>query len=236
MPIKMVKRFTAFSFSRLTDYEQCPLRARLKHLDKVPEPDKPVFQRGRDIEEAAYKYIFDKKGIPLPEACAAFPEEFAFLRKIRKSVLSQRDMAFDKDWRPVDWFAKDAWIRVRMDLMYEELVPGSKKHHRVHVIDLKTGKIYEDKLSQLDIYNLAALCLDDSIVTHGSKVSVAEMYYLDQGETRERALMASEVEKAKAYWVKRVTPMFNDTSFLPRPSMMCKWCQYAKSKGGVCPY
>jgi hypothetical protein len=104
------------------------------------------------------------------------------------------------------------------------------------VVDLKTGRIYEDKLDQLDLYNLAALCLDESIITHQPKVSYAEMWYLDQGETRERSLLIGEVEKAKAYWAKRVKPLFADKSFLPRPGQHCKWCHLSKSKGGPCPY
>jgi hypothetical protein len=88
------------------------------------------------------------------------------MRKNRKAVLSQRDMAFDNDWKPVDWFAKNAWVRIKMDLLLEEPSVQGGKHWRVHVVDLKTGRIYEDKLDQLDLYNLAALCLDESIITH----------------------------------------------------------------------
>lgn len=236
MPIRVIKKFTAWSFSRLIEYEECPFKAHQKHILKNTEPDKPVFQRGRDIETEAYRYIFNKDTIPLPKSCEAFPEEFALMRKNRKTVLSQRDMAFDNDWKPVDWFAKNAWVRIKMDLLLEEPSVQGGKHWRIHVVDLKTGRIYEDKLDQLDLYNLAALCLDESIITHAPQVSFAEMWYLDQGETRERKLLRTEVEKAKAYWAKRVKPLFADTSFLPRPGMHCRWCHLSKSKGGPCPY
>jgi hypothetical protein len=236
MPIKIIKQFTAWSFSRLIEYEECPFKAHQKHILKNTEPDKPVFQRGRDIEAEAYRYIFDKKPVPLPASCQAFPDEFKFMRKNQQVVLSQRDMAFDQDWRPVDWFAPNAWVRIKIDLLLEELAPGSKKHWRIHVVDLKTGRIYEDKLDQLDLYNLAALCLGDEIITHGPQVSFAEMWYLDHGETRERSLFLTDVAKAKAYWAKRVKPLFADKSFLPRPGMHCKWCHLSKNKGGPCPY
>ena len=240
MPIRVVKQFTAWSFSRLIEWEECPFKAHQKHILKNTEPDKPVFQRGRDIEEAAYKYIFSKTPLPLPKSCTAFPDEFKLMRKQRKVVISNHDMAFDKDWRPVEWFSKSAWVRVKMDLLLEEplgLSRGGKyKHWRVHVVDLKTGRIYEDKLDQLDLYNLAALCLGDEIITHGPQVSFAEMWYLDQGETRERSLFLTDVAKAKAYWAKRVKPLFADKSFLPRPGQHCKWCHLAKSNGGPCPY
>ena len=235
MPIKVVKRFTAWSFSRLIEYEECPFKAHQKHILRNTEPDKLVFQRGRDIETEAYAYIFDPKG-KLPKSCEAFPEEFTLMRKNRKAVLSQRDMAFDVNWRPVDWFAKDAWVRIKMDLLLEEPTGKTKQHWRAHVVDLKTGRIYEDKLDQLDLYNLAALCLDESIITHHPQVSFAEMWYLDQGETRERTLFLKDVAKAKAYWAKRVKPLFADGAFLPRPGNHCRWCHLSKTKGGPCPY
>ncbi len=56
MPIKAMPRFTAWSYSRLSDYEACPLKAKIKHLDKVSEPSSPALKRGSDIHELAAKY------------------------------------------------------------------------------------------------------------------------------------------------------------------------------------
>jgi len=217
------------------DYEQCPFKAARKHLDKMTEPDRGALARGREVEEAVYAYIF-RRAKSLPAAGARFPEELAALRKIHRSVLSNREMAFTRDWKPCDWFASDAWVRIKMDLLWEEALPGSKRYTRAHVVDLKTGKIYEDKLDQLDLYNLAALLLGDDLLPSAPDTAFAEMYYLDQGETRDRSLVRSGVAKAQRHWEQRVRAMFADASFLPKPGMYCRFCHLRKDAGGPCPY
>lgn len=33
---------TSWSFSKLGDFEQCKLKTKLKHIDKIPEPERPL--------------------------------------------------------------------------------------------------------------------------------------------------------------------------------------------------
>ena len=36
------ERIKAWSYSRLVDFEQCKLRAKLKYIDRIPEPARPL--------------------------------------------------------------------------------------------------------------------------------------------------------------------------------------------------
>jgi hypothetical protein len=248
MPIRRVKQFKSWSFSRLNDWEACPLRAKLKHLDKVLEPEGPALKRGQEIEAEINGFLFKggKRAPTLPESGVRFREELSALRGVAKTVLCNKDIAFDRDWQPCPWDAWDrAWVRIRMDLLWASspedpfVLPRKAKQAVARVVDLKTGKIYEDKIDQVDLYKLGALLLEPGLLPT-VVAATSQLWYLDQGETRPdgswSSLLPADVEKAKRYWEKRVRPMLLDEAFLPRPSNRCRWCPHAKEKGGTCPY
>lgn len=246
MPRRVIKTFKAWSYSRLTEWEQCPFRAKSKHLDKVKEPEGPALARGRAIEEKVYSYIFDPKVKMVPDEGKTFDVELAAIKKIARSVLSNRDLAFDRDWRPCAWDDwQNAWLRVRMDLLWASgredpfQLPSKRAGAVARVADLKTGRIYEDKLDQLDLYRVTALLLPEGVLPPVD-LAASQMWYLDQGETRPdgtwASLVRSQAPRELQRWAKRVKPMMLDEAFLPRPGNHCKWCHLAKAKGGPCPY
>lgn len=250
MPKKLVQQFTSWSFTRLNDWESCPFRAKKKYLDKVQEPEGPALQRGKTIEEEIYGFIFakakDKLKKVLPESGARFDIELKKLQKIARSILNNRELAFDKDWNPCDWKDWDrAWVRIKMDLLWLSsfddpfILPKSKKDSVIRSVDIKTGKVYEDKVDQIDLYNVGALCSAPTLFPSANMVG-SQLWYLDQGETRPdetwSTLTITDLPKEKKRWEKRVRPMLMDQAFIPKPSFKCKYCHLQKDKGGPCPY
>jgi len=69
------------SFSRLTDFEKCKHLAKLKYVDRIPEPARPLpagktehaNDRGTRIHEAAEHYV--RGGIELVKELASFRED-----------------------------------------------------------------------------------------------------------------------------------------------------------------
>lgn len=248
MPIRRKRKFTSWSYSRLTEWEACPFRAAKKHLEKVKEPEGPALARGKLIEAEVYDFVF-KKGKTVPKSGALFKEELTKLQKIARAVLNNRDLAFDRDWKPCAWDDWDrAWVRIRMDLLWAasledpfKLPTKATKGVGIYVSDLKSGRIYEDKLDQLDLYKATALLLEPGFLSNLElDVALSQMWYLDQGETRPAgswdSLTRAELPKALKKWEKRVTPMLLDEAFVPKPGFHCKYCHLAKTKGGSCPY
>jgi hypothetical protein len=233
---------TAWSYSRLLSWEGCPFACKCQNIDKIAQPEREVLKVGKATEAAALDYIFGRVD-KLPTSCERFPEELAALRKISKRLVVKKKIAFNREWKVCDYFDKAAWLRIEMDIFWEELIPGQKKHWRVRVVDIKTGRVYEDKVDQVELYNLCALVLaadDSGIVTHSPQTAFSELYYLDEGEIRDRSMVVTDLVAAKAYWEKRAAPMLADTSFKPTPSYRCKWCFYRKDNrkegGGQCPF
>jgi hypothetical protein len=160
--------FTSWSPSRLADYEQCPLLAKLKHLDKLctvcfkgrlsggfdGEPvscdtchktitKSPALERGTLIGAAMEGYL--KGDVPMMPAEVASPLSRKIASDVRKAYKAAKAkvemmVVLDKDWRPVAQFAKTAWLRAKMDAVL------FKPRGKVHVIDWKTGGV--DKSTQ----------------------------------------------------------------------------------------
>lgn len=225
MPIKATKRFTAWSYSRLSDYESCPRRAKFKHLDKLVEPAGPALARGSDIHKECEGYVTGRL-VELPESLARFPEEFAALRA-RKDVETERQLAVTAAWQPCEWFASNAWLRVVVDATYAGA--DATEAGRV-LLDYKTGRVYPDKVDQLDLYGLIAFAYHP-----GLKRVDSAFWYLDAGEVINKSLVVAEVAKLKKKWEKRVAPLLADEAFLPKAGDGCRWCffgQGGKAKGG----
>lgn len=230
MPLKPVKQFTAWSFSRWKDWTECPLKARLKHLDKVPEGAKgPALLRGEAIHIDAQKFT-EGKVRKIPESLKLFAKEFAELKRMK--AIAEGKWAMTVAWKPIDFFDWNrAWCRVVLDAHY--YLP--RRHHAV-VIDHKTGKIYPDNKAQIELYVIAGFAHYDMADT-----IEARLWYLDQGEilpkgdagvfTRKKDLPALQKK-----WKQNVIPMMTDKKFLPRPGDYCSRCAYSARRGGPCKY
>lgn len=241
-PTAKVEMLKAWSFSRLMTWDQCPFKLFLSAIKKIREPEREVLIEGQDAETEILKYITKAKGAnKCPERGEAFKEALGQLRTIARRIVIKKKFTFTSGWTLTDWFAQDAWLRVELDLFYEEQIgTGRKAYWRVHIIDLKTGKIYEDKVCQVELYNLVVLLLPEGILTHSPKAAYSELWYLDQGETRDAQMFATDIEAAKDKWADRIRPMMSAKTFEPRPTHMCRWCFYRKDNkangGGQCRF
>lgn len=226
MPVKPVQKITAWSFSRWSTYELCPLKAKLAFIDKIKEPQNAAMARGTKIHELAEFYVNGniKK---LPVELTTFAEEFQELLEL--GAQPEQEWAFTRDWQPCDWFSPDAWVRIKVDA--NAVSPDGKQ---VVVIDYKTGRVnlFEHR-KQLTLYAIAAFIM----FPHIDEV-ICQLWYVDQGEMDDGDLTfkRSQLPELKKQWEKAVKPMLNDTTFAPRPNDKCKWCFFRKSNGGPCVY
>jgi CRISPR/Cas system-associated exonuclease Cas4 (RecB family) len=225
MPIKAVQQFFAWSYSRWSDYEKCPLSAKLKHLDKIQEPVNDAMLRGGEVDRKATDYVTGKLK-KLPEELFRYEEEFKDLLKKKRILQPQQDLALTKLWTPTSWFGKDAWLRIKMDVFYDDLKTNVRK-----IIDYKTGKIRIEHENQLELYAVGGL----AYAAKSIKTFETELWYLDQGHTTPKVFTRAEAESLKPKWEKRVKKMLSDTTFKPNPGSNCTWCyfgQSGKKKGG----
>ena len=231
----IIQQTKSWSFSRLLDFESCAYRAKLKVIDKVPEPERPLpagktehaNDRGSRVHDMCEKFV---RGTgPLPPEAEKFRDEFESLAtkfKTKGVVSLEGEWGFNKAWEPTDYRSKDCWLRVKCDAV----VWLSKKH--AVVIDYKTGRKFGNEIKHGEQCQLYALAL---FMRHPELETITvELWYLDADE------LTHDVKAAKkwAYYLKffnnRGLKMTNATSFPPNPTQFtCKWCPY---KGYACTF
>jgi len=220
---------TAWSFSRWNTYETCPLKAKFLYIDKLREPDNAAQARGTAIHKKAEDYVTGATTPTVPGELKFFAAEFKKLRKLGAQVELQ--WAFRSDWSPTDWFARDAWCRIKLDALVS--IKG-----KVVLIDYKTGRQYPEHEDQLSLYALGGFC---SLPL--AKEIEAQDWYLDEGKLRpeqERILgedyQRSDMEALKKDWAKKTKLMLTDQNFKPKPGDGCRFCHFRKSNGGPCKF
>jgi PD-(D/E)XK nuclease superfamily len=255
-PTPRLVTISAWSHSRFNTYGQCPAKAGFLYIQKLKEPDSPAGQKGTRVHALAavvasgelpamnkdnavfYGELKElhkslQKSKKLPKELETFREEFLDLRK-RTGIITEAEWCFTAAWEPTGWFDRDAWLRIKVDLHYLE-VKKTKTLRRTRVVlrDYKTGKEHlEEHDNQRSLYGLGALLVYPDV----TEAEVSH-WYLDLGkESKVDIFPASTLDALKAEWMKKITAMMNDTTFAPRPGDYCRWCAFAKAKGGPCVF
>ena len=242
MAIRKPTQITSWSFSRYAVYKQCPLKAKLKFIDRIQEPGNEAMARGDAIHKTIESYL---KGAinRVPKDLKPISDELKRVKALmKKKVLGpmvEDTWAFTKEWdvtRWDDWV--NCWLRVKLDLATFD------DEETLVVTDWKTGKFRDTEvleyLEQLELYALAAFLR----FTHVNKV-YPRLFYTDQNLTYppdEKPVIytRSDLPKLRKTWEKRVAPMFKDKRFAPRPNDKCRWCHFRASNkangGGQCRF
>lgn len=230
---------TSWSFSRFSDYRQCPAKAKFKYVMKLLEPSNPAMERGTMIHKLAEDYIKGKKRV-LPFDLEKFKALFMNLKDVYKKKIRTMDVedtwAFTKEWTRTQY---DDWtgchLRIKMDCAVQsDDDPGTLLIH-----DWKTGKFRAEQnelyMLQLSLYAVGAFHMHTHI-----KTVVPQLTYLDYGivypDKTPLVYKRKDLPVLTKDWERRVKPMLNDTIFAPTPSDHCRWCHFRKSNGGPCQY
>lgn len=233
MPKPPAPKIDAWSFSRWNTYRQCPLKAKLTYVDKLPTPPSPAMDRGNVIHKESEDYINGKLK-KLPVSLETFDEEFKDLRNLYKKgdVYVELQLNFDSEWNIIeDKWSPDIWCRVKVDIVVLE------DDGVIRVTDVKTGKVKSDGyMEQLDLYALAIFLGFDDVTT-----IITDLWFVDHGVIKpdENDIISyshNQIPELKSAWNKRVKKMLADRRFMPTPNQFCDWCPFNKTKGGQCKY
>jgi CRISPR/Cas system-associated exonuclease Cas4 (RecB family) len=221
-----------WSFSRLTEFESCAYRAKLKIIDRVPEPERPLppgktehaNDRGTRIHSELEAYIRDKGKFPV-EALKFKAEIEALRRRFADGEAElEGEWGFNKDWEPCDY--RKAWLKVKCDAV----VHISPTH--IAVIDFKTGRKQGNEMKhseQLQLYALAAA------IKYGKAETITvELWYLDVDDETVETKPVSKWLYALKLFNNRGLKMTSATEFKPNPNVFS--CQYCAYKEGICEY
>lgn len=221
----MSNGITAWSYSRYADYVSCPLRFKLKHIDRIPVPGSPAMDRGSEIHKEGENYLKTGKGKP-PASYKHFADPMKQLTQLNPMV--EQQWGFTRQWTPTSWFGADTWLRIVCDVavVYDD---GT-----ADVIDFKTGRKYDTNEEQVELFSTGVF-MKFPDVNHVT----TRLWYLDVEDDNEviREYTRGDFERIRKDWERKTVKMFKDKKFAPTPSShACRWCPFKKSEGGPCPY
>lgn len=222
------------SFSRMNEFRECPLKAKLKFLDKVPDPRPELpegqehpFERGSRIHDAAERCVVDNYD-HLPEELKKFEDRFRVLQKLYKEGRCETERAFamDKYWRQSD--PKD-FENTRYRMIADVLVHLSDDH--ILIIDHKTGRKDGNEIKHLN-QGIEYVCVVSMLYPDAKKFTF-EVWYIDKGEVLSVEFDRHDLANHISEFVKAHSELWEREVFPPTPSSQaCLFCPYKKGTVG----
>jgi hypothetical protein len=215
----------AWSYSRLTSYETCPRKH--WHLnvkkDLKEEPSQAMID-GNLIHKAFELRIRDGKLLPIH--LRVHEPVLAKIIAAPGEKIVEQQIALSVGWEPVEWFAKDAWLRIKSDLTQYAGSYGV-------VWDWKSGRPHDD-FTQLNLNAAVLLQLAPEIE------AVTPAYYWTKARHVAPGPRVTRDQVAEIWGpilerVGRYQAAHDAQDFPPRENFFCKncpvkSCQYWKPK------
>lgn len=201
----------AWSYSRLTNYEQCPKKFyHLSVAKDFKEEKSDAMLYGSEVHKAIEQRI--GKGKELPLHLKHLEPIIGKFAKAPGQILVEQQLALNYNFNPTGWFDNDVWCRAIIDYA---AVNGDK----ALIVDWKTGKISDDFTQQ----QVAAAMF----LIFFPEVETVEMvyYWLKDKKPTTDTLKREDVKHVWSAVLKRVNryvKSHRETSFPPRPSGLCK--------------
>ena len=213
---------TRWSYSSLSTYKSCPAKWKFSYIDNIPWDASPAMSRGTRMHKMAEDFVTGEIDF--------VPNE---IKKIGPSLLLYKGLGasaeavwlLDKDWKPTDVEAGNTWIKAIIDLHY--VLNGV-----LYAKDYKSGQMYDEHRDQLELYGIMGLQLYPEV----KRVETSAVYMDTGHEGVEGSIIRPMLPKMIDKWHGQAETMFADNDYDPKPGNACRWCPYAKAKGGPCLY
>lgn len=210
-----MSKLVAWSYSRIDGFETCPRQYWHRNVAKdIVEEETEAMSYGTEVHKSFAKFM--TKGTPLPLHLRQYSPMMTQIAAAPGVKVVEQQIALDKDFNQVDWFSKDAYLRVISDLT---------QMNGDHAItwDWKTGKPKDD-FTQLELNAAVTFHLAPEI----QKITMAYFW------TKTKKVSSEPIVRAQAsdVWAKllprvqRFQDAYAANNFPPRQGYLCK---------GYCP-
>ena len=211
-----------WSYSGLTSFETCPKR--YYHI-KVAKDATDAPGEAALWGSTVHKYLEDRvrDGTSLPVSVAGYEKIVAPIVNSPGIKLVEEQMAVDKELRPVEWTADNAWCRGIVDIGIL-----STSHEKALLLDWKTGKRKADNDQLMLFAGLA--------YSHYPKLEIVQtgFVWLKENKVDKQGFTRKDISKIWATFAPRVHRMeraYLKAEFPPKPSGLCRnYCPVPKHK------
>jgi hypothetical protein len=218
---------TSWSFSKLQDFTRCKLAFKIKHLDKVPEPERPLPKgrsehandRGSRIHDNIETYIRGDHDALCPEGEKYFGPHIDLLRAMHDDgmVEMEQEWAFNDQWDVAPW--NGGWVRMKLDFLVH-LSPTD-----AWVGDWKSGRHFGNEVTHANQLNLYAL---STFLRHPELeyVTVGD-YYVDHGVSTERSFTRDQALRFRRGFDLQGSAITSCSDWPANPNRFsCQWCPW----------
>ncbi len=258
---KKSKNLLAFSYSKLSLYEECPLKYKFKYIDKIKEEPKYYFAFGNSIHHAM-EFLYAVKAPPFPgldELLDAFKKDWglkSYLEKgyrdpLRADADYQKGLAMLRNYYSHHQgrfklpFLLEYSTDVEVDGLLVRIIADKIEYQgkgEIVLVDYKTGKDVKRQPDQLHMYQ--KICeLDPRLrekvqSNYGEKVPgvrIKQMLYYHVPTLKEYTFDRAEDAEIGIFWerVLGVADKIRGLKYEPTPGeRQCAWCDYKK----LCPH
>ena len=205
----------AWSYSRLSSFETCPRKYWAESVGKtVPFVKNDQALYGDEVHKAFANFF--RTGQKLPLHLLHWTPVLQKISDAPGEKVIEQQIALDINYAPVEWFAKDAWLRVISDLTQ---INGTQ----AVTWDWKTGRESQD-FTQLKLNAAVTFHLDQNI----EEITMAYLWLKTKRPTVEKIKreQASDVWSELLPRVARYQQAHDEQNFPPRQCFLCK---------GYCP-
>jgi len=236
-----MKKPAAYSWSALEMYfggpthGGCPLAYRLIRQDKIPRADSEPLIVGRDCHKLAADYLtrliktsqvtdWNSAGAMLtpsthPDVAEIFTRFYEnFILPPIENPGIEKQIAFNRAWQPVEWFAKDAFFRMILDFTFMQgglaVVKDFKTNRQVIEIDPEHIPL------QLRIYGWGAR----RTRYPDAQEILLQLHFLRYGAEREILLTPGDLDTVPAELEEKIAVIEAEKHFNPTPGSFCGWC------------
>lgn len=227
----------ALSHSRLSDFNSCPHKFKLKYIDKaknmlIDDNNKSVhLVRGQNVHKALETYVVKRKsGLEanlaysknLPEVNGTIPLIEKYINAFGiDNIHPERQICVDAGWNNDEWFSKKAYYRAIFDLI-------SISKETAVISDYKTGKFTdytpESGYGQLELS--AAIALS---IWNVSAVNT-EYLYVDHKQTVTKTYTQKDRIRLVEHFDAELVKVNEEKNFDPKKNNFCRWCDATKDQ------
>lgn len=214
----MTVKMFPLSFSRLSTFEQCEAKFDYLYVSKkVKEVGGAATQYGERVHKVLEAL---GRGDPVPDTDEA-RDTVQRWGDIVESIRSkpgdkhfEYEMAVNAELQPVEWFAKDVWIRSIADVL---VVNGET----AYCLDYKSGKV-KDNPTQLQLF--AAMVMWHFPQVQTVKTSFIWLVHNEVTNASYERRFLDALWRALEPRFRRVQETVGLDVYTPKPSALCGWC------------
>lgn len=204
-----------WSYSFLSTYDRCARQGQARYITKeMPYVQSPEAKRGDDVHKGLENYA---KYQTLPTD----PDVERWAHKFLDPMMAlpqeaEKKVGVSRDWKPVDFFAKDVWGRGKIDWC---TIHGSQ----AFLLDWKSGKPWEDPL-ELYVQGVLLHALHPELTSiKGCYVWLKEERYGDVYDVFEA------LDRTRK-WIEETMQKVGQGLFYAKPNKLCGWCDLRSCK------